>query len=161
MPPPLLIDLDQINTDEVQYDHEFIYSRLPHRFEFELLDGVCRFDREAGLSVAFCECRADAWWARGHVPGRPIMPGVLQLEAGAQLVAFSSRYVNELDVFVGFGGVENCRFREAVIPPCRLILISKITENRSRRVVGDVQGVVDGRLVFHATIAGLAMPDAK
>lgn len=159
MPPPLLVDLAQVNLDEVAYDHDFIYSRLPQSYEFEMLDAVCLLDREAGLCVAYYDCRPDAWWARGHVPGRPILPGVLQLEAGAQLVAFSARYVDGLDMFVAFGGIEDCRFREAVIPPARLVLVSRLIENRTRRVIGEVQGLVDGRLVFHATITGLAMPD--
>jgi len=161
MPPPLLVDLDKLNTDRVLYDRSFIYSRLPQREEFSILDGVVFLDREAGLCVAYHDCRVDAWWVRGHIPGRPILPGVLQLEAAAQLIAFATRYVDGLDMFVAFGGVEVCRFREAVVPPARLWLISRITENRTRRVVGEAQGVVDGRLVFHATITGLAMPDSK
>jgi 3-hydroxyacyl-[acyl-carrier-protein] dehydratase len=159
MPPPLFIDLDRIDTAEVLYDHEFIYERMPQKHEFAVLDGVVLLDRDQGLCVAYHDCRADAWWARGHVPGRPILPGVLQLEAAAQLIAFASRYVDGLEVFVAFGGVDRCRFREVVIPPARLFLISKIIENRSRRVVGDVQGVVEGRLVFHANISGLALPE--
>lgn len=159
MPPPLLLDLDTVNLNEVQYSREFIYERLPQSYEFELLDGVYMLDRERGLSVAYYDCREDAWWARGHIPGKPILPGVIQLEAAAQLIAFSTRYVDGLKAFVAFGGVENCRFREAVYPPSKLIFIAHIGENRPRRVRGEVQGIVDGRLVFHATITGLALTD--
>jgi 3-hydroxyacyl-[acyl-carrier-protein] dehydratase len=159
MPPPLLLDPDSINTDAVLYDRRFIYDRLPQRYEFEMIDAVCLLDREAGLCVAYYDCKPDAWWSRGHIPGKPILPGVLQLEAAAQVVAFSARYVDGLSVFVAFGGVDKCRFRETIVPPARLILISQIHDNRPRRVIGDVQGIVEGRLVFHATITGLAMPE--
>jgi 3-hydroxyacyl-[acyl-carrier-protein] dehydratase len=159
MPPPLLYDLARLDPDKVLYDRAFIYERLPQSHEFALLDGVLTHDRAADLCVAYHDCRADGWWTRGHIPGRPIFPGVLQLEAAAQVVAFSTRYVDGLDCFVAFGGVEDCRFREAVYPPSRIIFISKIRENRPRRVIGDVQGVVDGRMVFHARITGLAFPN--
>lgn len=161
MPPPMLIDPALLHADRLVFDHQAVYARMPHRFEFELLDGVCHLDRENSVAVAYRDCRLDEWWVRGHVPGRPIFPGVLQLEAGAQLVAFLARYVETSDTFVGFGGVDACRFREAIIPPARLFLIAKLTDNRPRRVRGDVQGVVDGRLVFESQITGLAMPDRK
>ncbi len=158
MPPPLLVDFESIDLNAVVYDQAFIYGRMPHRYEFQLLDGVCHMDRDTSLAVAYRDCREDEWWVRGHIPSRPIFPGVLQLEVGAHLIAFMSRYVDGLETFVAFGGVEACRFREAVIPPCRLYIVAKLTENRSRRVVGNVQGIVDDRMVFHAQIAGYAFP---
>lgn len=157
MPPPLIIQPDQINTDKVLYDRAAIYSRMPHRFEFEMLDAICLL--EGDLAAAYLDCREDAWWVRGHVPGRPIFPGVLQLEAAAHLVAFATRYVHGGKAFVGFGGVDACRFREMIIPPARLVLVARVTDNRPRRVRGDVQGLVDGRLAFQASIAGMAVPD--
>ena len=159
MPPPLLVDLDQLDMNRVEYDQKYIYERMPHAYEFEMLHGVYFADPENGVGVAYHDCTEQGWWVRAHVPGRPIFPGVLQLEAGAQLIAFITRYVQGGSGFVGFGGVENCRFRSAVVPPARLNLIAKITENRPRRIKGDVQGVVDGQLAFQATIIGMAMPD--
>jgi 3-hydroxyacyl-[acyl-carrier-protein] dehydratase len=161
MPPPLLIDLERVNTDQVLYDKAFIYDRMPYRHEFMLLDGVCLAEREEGLAVAFHDCRAEEWWARGHIPGRPIFPGVLQVEASAQLIAFLTRYMDGFDSFLAFGGVEDCRFRDAVIPPERFIMVAKIIEDRPRRIKADVQGIVRGKIVFQARIAGLAMPDAS
>jgi len=161
MPPPILYDLARIDTEKVLYGRDVIYEYLPHRHEFQMLDGVCLLDQEANTSAAYVDCHEDAWWARGHIPGRPILPGVLQLEAAAQLLAFMTKYVDGIKSFVAFGGVERCRFREAVFPPSRMIVISRVTENRPRRVRGDVQGIVDGRVVFHAEIAGLALPGVE
>ena len=159
MPPPLLIDLDQVDLNKVEYSREYIYARMPHRFEFELLHGVHRLDRKGGFAVAYHECGLEDWWVRGHVPGMPVFPGVLQLEANAQLVAFMARYVDGFGRFIAFGGVENCRFRELVRPPARYLLMAKIMENRSRRIVADTQGIVEGRLVCEARIIGMAVPE--
>jgi 3-hydroxyacyl-[acyl-carrier-protein] dehydratase len=157
MASSLLVDIDRLDPSAVQFDRAFIYERLPHRFEFELLDGVLHFDRAAGVVVGYHDCRADEWWARGHVPGRPVFPGVLQLEAAAQLTAFATRYVDGCDEFIAYGGVEECRFRDLVTPPDRYLLISKILENRSRRVTSQTQGVVNGKLVFEARIIGMVV----
>ncbi len=159
MPPPLLVDLDSVDMSKVAYDREHIYKQMPHAHEFELLHGVYFIDHEQQVACAYHECKPDGWWVRGHVPGRPIFPGVLQLEAAAQLIAFMTRYASGHSGFVGFGGVEDCRFRQAVVPPCRLNILAKLKENRPRRIKGDVQGVVDGVLAFQATIIGMAMPD--
>lgn len=161
MPPPLILDLDSIDLDAVVYDHDAIYSHMPHRFEFAMLGGICHLDREAGLSVAWRDCKVDDWWVRGHVPGRPIFPGVLQLEAAAQLTAFVTRYIDDFETFIAFGGVDHCNFRDTVIPPARLHLICKVLEDRRRRVKSYVQGLVDKRLVFEAQITGMGIPDGK
>lgn len=160
MASPLLVEADQLTCEPLIYDRSAIYARMPHRFEFQLLDGITRLDLDGklGLGIGYHDCLADEWWVRCHFPDRPIFPGVLQLEAAAQLVAFISRNCDRTDVFVGFGGVEACRFREPVVPPCRYHLVANLTENRSRRVQGDVQGILNGKLVFEARIIGMAMP---
>jgi 3-hydroxyacyl-[acyl-carrier-protein] dehydratase len=157
MPPPTILDPSELQTDRVLYDRAAIYARMPHRFEFELLDGICLIDTARQISMAYLDCRADAWWTRGHIPGRPILPGVLQLEAAAQLLAFVTRYADGFGEFVAFGGVEDCRFRLAVEPPSRLVLVAKVQENRSRRIIGSVQGFVGDQMAIHAVISGLAM----
>ncbi len=158
MPPPLLYDLDRVDLSRVVYDRKFIYDRLPQAYEFSQLDGLCHVDEEAKIGIAFRDVRADEWWCRGHIPGNPIFPGVLQLESAAQLAAFFSRAMRGEKGFVAFGGVENCKFREAVIPPARIYYICKLVKDQPRRVICDTQGVVNGTLVFEATICGLAMP---
>jgi 3-hydroxyacyl-[acyl-carrier-protein] dehydratase len=100
----------------------------------------------------------DEWWVRGHVPGRPIFPGVLMLEMAAQTAAFFSRYIYDLTNFIAFGGVDDCKFRDAVVPPARIYLICQQLEVRPRRIRCRTQAVVGGRLVFEATITGLQLP---
>lgn len=158
MPPPLLFDFHSIDLEQIQIPKERIYSELlPHRHEFMVLDGIVHADRESLECVGFCDVRSDAWWVKGHVPDRPLMPGVLMLEMAGQTTAILASLTRTIDGFIVFGGVDTCKFRDSVSPPARLYILSKVTELRSRRVVADTQGVCDGRLIFQATVTGMAM----
>jgi len=158
MPPPLLMDIDSIDLDRVLCTREDIYSILPQAHEFRMLDGVCYMNAERGEGIAFRDVRADEWWCRGHLPGRPIFPGVLQLESAAQVAAFFTKYNSGYDGFVAFGGVDQCKFREVVIPPARIYYLCRKLQERSRRVVCATQGVVNRAVVFEAIITGMAVP---
>jgi len=157
MPPPLLFDISNIDLDRVLIDKEQIRQVNPQRYEFEQLDGIIYFDTEKGRMVGLREIRPDEWWAKGHLPGRPIFPGVLMIEAAAQMAAYFTKTVLNESRFIGFGGVDRVKFREAVIPPARLYILGQAVEVRSRRTVCDVQGLVDGRIVFEARITGMPM----
>ena len=155
MPPEPFIDLTTLDTDRVLADRDAIYRVNPHRFEFMLLDGVYVMDYEAGLIAGFRETRDDEFWVRGHIPGRPIFPGVLMIETAAQLVSY---YVMSQDPdkgFLGFGGVEGVKFRGSVEPGKRIIMLGRMVEIRSRRCVGATQAFVDGRMVYQGTITGM------
>lgn len=156
MPPPRLLDLSTLDLSKIVLTKDDIYRHLPHRFEFQVLDGICHLDRENNHVVAFADIRPDAWWVKGHVPGRPLLPGVMMLEMAAQTAAIGAKEKG-VESFIGFGGVENCKFRESVVPPARLYLIAIGADLRPRRIVSDTQGVVDGRLIFEARITGLTM----
>jgi len=157
MPPPLLIDLSQVDLSRVLMSREEIYRQIPQRFEFMLLDGVCMVDKGAKQLVAFADVRPDAWWVRGHVPGRPLLPGVLMLEMAGQASAVGAKLFVEQSAFIGFGGVEGCKFREAVVPPARLYILCVAADLRPRRIISHTQGVVEGRLVFEAKITGISL----
>ncbi len=157
MPPPLLIDLQQVDLSRVLLTREQIYEQLPQRFEFMLLDGVCMLDREGTRLVAYADIRSDDWWIRGHVPGRPLLPGVLMLEMAAQSSAVVAKVLTGIQAFIGLGGIEECKFRETISPPARLYLLCVGDNYRTRRIVSRTQGVVDGRLIFEAKITGLAL----
>ncbi len=156
MPPPLLVDFQKLDLNQICLTKDEIYDLLPHRFEFRLLDGVCMVDRESGRIVAFADIRNEDWWVRGHVPQRTLLPGVLMLEMAAQASAVLAK-LKGTDSFIGFGGVDNCKFRETVVPPARLYIIGVGVDYRPRRIVSDTQGVTDGKLVFEARITGLTI----
>ncbi|MDO8632733.1 MAG: 3-hydroxyacyl-ACP dehydratase FabZ family protein [Phycisphaerales bacterium] len=156
MPPPLLIDLATLDLTRTALAKHQIYNLLPHRHEFQLLDGVCMYDVPAERIVTYVEVKPDDWWVRAHVEGRPLLPGVLMLEMAAQTSAVLAKLAGN-DAFMGFGGVERCKFREMVVPPARLYILCTGVNYRARRIVSDAQGVVDGRLVFEAQITGLTI----
>ncbi len=157
MPPPLLIDLEQIDLDRVCLTKDEIYQRLPHRFEFRVLDGVCMIDPQGQRIVAYADIGPDDWWVRGHVPDRPLLPGVVMLEMAAQACAVLAKTLGS-DAFIGFGGVENCKFRETVAPPARLYILGVGVEHRARRIISDTQGVMNHKLIFEARVRGVPLP---
>jgi 3-hydroxymyristoyl/3-hydroxydecanoyl-(acyl carrier protein) dehydratase len=85
------------------------------------------------------------------------LPGVLMLEMAAQSCAVLAKTLGS-DAFIGFGGVESCKFRETVVPPARLYILGVGVEHRARRIISDVQGVVGHRLIFEARVTGLPLP---
>jgi 3-hydroxyacyl-[acyl-carrier-protein] dehydratase len=157
MASTLFMSLDGIDLARPIASREEIYAKLPHRFEFMQLDAIVHVDREAGLAVGLRRVREDEFWVRGHIPGMPLFPGVLMLETAAQMASYVSQLVQPGDGFLAFGGLDNVKFRMAVTPPATMFIILKMIEVRPRRTVCDVQGVVDGKLVFEARITGLPL----
>jgi 3-hydroxyacyl-[acyl-carrier-protein] dehydratase len=156
MPPPLLIDLDKIDLNQVIHNADAIEKINPHRFEMRQLDGIVYLDLEGGMAVGFKDVAEDEFWVRGHIPGRPLMPGVLMIEAAAQLSSFCVHKMNlAQNRFFGFGGIEDVKFRAQVDPGSRLYLLTKFLEIRPRRFKMATQGIVNGQLAFQATIIGM------
>ncbi|MCK6486318.1 MAG: beta-hydroxyacyl-ACP dehydratase [Phycisphaerae bacterium] len=157
MPPPALLDLSKLDLNRVEMTREQIYEVLPHRHEFMQLDGVIHLDADKLEIVAYRDVKPDEWWCKGHLPGRPLFPGVLMIETAAHIASvYFSRVLKEPG-FLGFGGVDSFKFREAVIPPARLYILGRAVEVRRRRMVCDVQGFVNEAMVFEGRITGLPM----
>jgi 3-hydroxyacyl-[acyl-carrier-protein] dehydratase len=155
MAPPLVVDLSKIDLGRVVMSIDEIRQYNPHRYEMEQLTGVIHLDAAAGQIVAFKDVRPDEFWVRGHIPGRPLLPGVLMIEAAAQMSSLYYKKVQQDPRFLGFGGVDGVKFRGQVVPGDRLLLLGRAVEIRSRRAVFDTQGVVGDRLVFEACITGM------
>lgn len=155
MPPQLLIDSSTYSPDKVIMSLDEIRKYNPQRYEMEQLSGVLRFDSEAGEIVCYKDLTDNEFWVRGHIPGRPIMPGVIMIEAAAQMCSLYFGLVSPQDKFIGFGGVDAVKFRGQVLPGDKLILQGKPVEIRPRRAVFDTIGVVNDRMVFQARITGM------
>lgn len=155
MPPPVILDLAQIDTSKVVLDKEAILAVNPHRFEFALLDAVVYCNKETGIYAGYHDVREDAWWIRGHIPSRPLLPGVLMIEAAAQLASVMAKTQLPIKEFIGFTGVEDVRFRGVVTPPCRLLIVGKSIELKTRRIISAMQSFVNGTMVFEGRIIGM------
>ena len=157
MPQDILTDLTNLDLNKIVVDIEDIRDVIPHRFEMEQLSGIVKFDPENRIIVGYKDVSHNEFWVRGHILGRPLMPGVIMLEAAAQLCTYYYKKTTKDDRFLGFGGIDKVKFRGKVVPGDKLILIAKNKELRSRRAVFDTQGVVDGKLVFEGVIIGMVV----
>ena len=157
MTQDILIDLSTLDLNKQIVGIEGIREVIPHRFEMEQLTGILKFDIEQGIIIGYKDISDKEFWVRGHIPGRPLMPGVLMLEAAAQLCTYYYKQTMKDDRFLGFGGIDKVKFRGKVVPGDKLIIIAKNKELRSRRAIFDAQGVVDGKLVFEGIIIGMVV----
>jgi 3-hydroxyacyl-[acyl-carrier-protein] dehydratase len=160
MPPPPLFALARLDPEHAYADLETIRRYNPHRFEMELLTRICHFDLEAQELAAVYDVPREPFWARGHIPDRPIMPGVLLIEAAAQMCSYAVHRAWEIqgidkEGFFGFGGIDDVKFRGIVFPGDRLLILGKPIDVRPRRAVFLTQGFVEGSLVFEASITGM------
>ena len=139
---------------------EEIRALNPQRHEMEQLTAILHEDLERNACAAFKEITDQEFWVRGHMPGMPLMPGVIMLEAVAQL---SSYYTQKHDLLgaamVGFGGVDEVRFRGVVTPGDQLIVMVMLEKaRRGRMIVARFQGVVDENLVLEGVLRGIPIP---
>ena len=131
-----LVDLNALDLTRDVVPEAELRAILPHRGRFQLLDGVCHFDPERQLAIGYKDWPADAWWAADHVPGKPLMPGVLMIEGAAQIASFLIKKVSgwEIDRFVGLAGLNDVRFRGQIVPPARVYFVSGDVKFSGRRM---------------------------
>ena len=133
-----------------------LWDYLPHRYPFLLVDRV--IDLEVGESVrGYKNITANEALFNGHFPDQPIFPGVLMLEAMAQLsgvLAFETKGTRPADgVTYLFGSVEKARFRRPVVPGDRLDMESRILADRRIMVKFEATAYVDGELACSAVLS--------
>ena len=156
----LIIDLSAIDFSRVTADLEEIRRHNPQRFEMEQLTAIVYEDAVNHVCVGYKEVMPEEFWVRGHMPGLPLMPGVLMLEAAAQMCSY---YANKHDLLgadmVGFGGLEDVRFRDTVVPGDRLVLLSQLVKaRRGRMLISRFQGVVRESIVVEGVLKGVPIP---
>ena len=129
---------------------EQIEAILPHRDPFLLIDEVVELEPGARV-VARKRVRGDEWWFAGHFPGRPVMPGVLIVEAMAQAgaVAVLSQEENRGRIAF-FGGIDGVRFKRIVEPGDELELECRLEAVRGPIGKGKATAKVGGSLPLAA-----------
>jgi len=159
MPPRTLFPIEHLDLTAVVADQEAVREANPQRFEMEQLSRICHFDLEAREVAGFLDVADEPFWARGHIPGRPLMPGVLMVESAAQLCSWAVRQVYDTEEyrhrFFGFGGIDGVKFRGQILPGQTVLLLGKAKDVRPRRAVFATQGWVDGKMMFEGDIMGM------
>ncbi len=140
---------EQININEIM-------SIIPHRYPFLLVDRVTKI--KLGESIeGIKNVTANEPQFTGHFPSRPVMPGVLIIEAMAQLsavlVAKSMKTTHDKEVF--FMSIEESKFRKIVEPGDSLMMYSNIIQNRGSVWKFKARSEVDGKLVAEAIFTAM------
>jgi 3-hydroxyacyl-[acyl-carrier-protein] dehydratase len=139
-------------TIALPLDRAAIEAILPHREPFLLIDEVLELEPGARV-VARKQVRDDEWYLRGHFPGRPVMPGVLIVEAMAQTgaVAVLSEEENRGRIAL-FAGIDDTRFKRIVEPGDELQLECTLEQVRGPIGKGKARATVDGQLAARGTL---------
>jgi len=137
-----------------------IRRQNPQRYEMEQLTAVVFDDPVRNICVGYKDCGPDEFWIRGHMPGMPVLPGVLMCEAAAQLCSYFVRKHQLMDAeVIGFGGLDAVRFRDVVTPGDRLVLVASLLKIRPGVMISArFQGFVHDRMVCEGEIRGVRIP---
>lgn len=156
----LILDPATLDYQHVIADAAEIRKFNPQRFEMEQLTAIIYEDLERHICAGYKDVSLDEFWVRGHMPNMPLMPGVMMLEAAAQMCSYFSQKYDLLGAdMVGFGGLEDVRFRDPVIPGDRLVLMCQMTKlRRGRIVVTKFQGFVRNSLAVEGILKGIPIP---
>lgn len=141
-----------VETQPKSMDIMEIMEMIPHRYPFLLVDRITEFV-PGKYSKGYKNLTANEMFFNGHFPGNPIMPGVLQIEAMAQMAA---PILLSLDQYKGklalFAAVDKVRFKSIVRPGDKLEMEAYMTKIRGSISKCDARAYVDGKLCVEAEI---------
>ncbi len=142
-----------ISTDEIQ-------RYLPHRYPLLFIDRVLELDEKSIRIVAQKNVSHNEPFFQGHFPGRPVMPGVLIVEALAQagILCLFALELTPLDADIYFAGFERVKFRKVVVPGDQLRLDVKLLRSRGKYWKMDGVATVDDKTVAEGILSAIIQP---
>jgi 3-hydroxyacyl-[acyl-carrier-protein] dehydratase len=144
-------------------DVQRVMAALPHRYPMLLVDRVESLDPEAGI-VAIKAVTINEPFFQGHFPGRPVMPGVLIVEALAQaagVLAVESLGLSGTGKLVYFMAIEGAKFRIPVEPGCLLRLEVEFVQKRSAVCKFAGRALLDGKVAAEANFTAMIADPPK
>lgn len=134
------------------YNIKEIQEIIPHRYPFLLIDKIVEIV-PGEKAIGIKNVTMNEYFFKGHYPDEPIMPGVLIVEALAQVGAVA---ILDKDEFKGkkpiFGGIKKARFRKVVVPGDTILLSVEMVKIRGQIGVGNAVATVDGEVVCKAEL---------
>jgi 3-hydroxyacyl-[acyl-carrier-protein] dehydratase len=155
---PLILDFSEYDVNNVIADIQEIRRYNRQRFEMEQLTAIVYSDPVRNICAGYKDLGPDEFWIRGHFPGIPLMPGVIMCEAAAQMASYWTTKHNLMDGLVGFGGLEEVRFRDVVRPGDRFIVVVRLLKCRRVLMTCEFQCFVKQNLVCEGIIKGMPLP---
>lgn len=156
----LIFDPAEIDYSGVVADIEEIRRINHQRGAMEQLTAIVYDDPASKICIGYRDTGENEFWFAGHMPDMPLMPGVIMCEAAAQVCSFHSGRHDLLGCeVIGFGGLDNVRFRGVVLPGDRLAVACEITNlRRGRMIACRFQGFVGTSRVCEGEIRGVPLP---
>ncbi len=155
-----IFDISAIDPAGTMISATQLADYIPHQGHMRQIDRIIWHSSDFTRALAIKKVRDDEFWCAGHIPGKPILPGVLMIESGAQVasVMYFAR-MNHRN-FAGFTRIEDTVFRGMVVPGDDLYLLALEIKFNPRRFISRVQGIVRDKIVFESTITGMILqPD--
>lgn len=157
----------QLILDPSKYDLNHVIAGIDEirrynrqRFEMEQLTAIVYEDPVNSVCVGYKDLGPNEFWARGHMPGKPLMPGVVMCEAAAQLASyFTQKYKLMNTPVVGFGGLKDVRFRGVVQPGERFVVMARLLKVRSMMLTSEFQCLVRDNMVCEGVLMGIPLPE--
>jgi len=157
---PFIVDPSEYDLNHVIADTEEIRRYNRQRFEMEQLTAIVYEDIRRAACVGYKDLGPNEFWVRGHMPGMPLMPGVIMCEAAAQLASYYTQKHRLMNTpVVGFGGLKDVRFRGVVQPGERFVVAARLLKVRSMILTCEFQCMVRDNMVCEGVLMGIPLPE--
>ncbi|MBO7725408.1 MAG: beta-hydroxyacyl-ACP dehydratase [Thermoguttaceae bacterium] len=154
----LLVSPDLYDLEKPIARIEDIEKYNPQRYEMEQLTAIVYENAEDVTCVGYKDMTDGEFWIRGHVPGNPILPGVIICEAAAQLASYlSGKMAITEGAMLGFAGLDEVKFRGLIRPGDRLVIQAKMLKMRKFLITAQFMALVGDDIVAEGIIKGFPL----